>query len=183
LSHEYVYELVRRDKKRGGTLYRRLKRFGRRKQRFGARDDAKEPAASDRIRIDERPAVVDKRSRLGDLEADLIIGHQGSVCVLNVLDRKSRKVALRRLSSKRMNEVRQQEEVALEDFPIRHTLTNDNGTEFNAHKLDEIASLLNNRPRKCLGYLTPNEVHAKESALRTLNKRWRHAFFGFDERL
>jgi IS30 family transposase len=118
-----------------------------------------------------------------------------------------------------MNEVRQQEEVALEDFPIRHTLTNDNGTEFNAHKeltantgvrvffthpycstergsienanglvrhylrkrssfaavtqekLDEIASLLNNRPRKCLGYLTPNEVHAKESALRTLNKR------------
>ena len=37
VSHEYVYALVHRDKKRGGTLHRLLKRFGRRKQRFGAR--------------------------------------------------------------------------------------------------------------------------------------------------
>jgi IS30 family transposase len=139
--------------------------------------------------------------------------------VLSVLDRKSRRIALRRLSSKRMDEVREQEEIALKQFPICHTLTNDNGTEFNGHKelsantgvlvffthpdcstergsienanglvrhylrkrssfadltqekLDEIASLLNNRPRKCLGYLTPNEVHAKETALRTPNRR------------
>ena len=33
-------------------------------------------------------------------------------------------------------------------------------------RLDEIADLLNNRPRKCLGYLTPNEVHLETKSLR-----------------
>lgn len=215
VSHEYVYGLVHRDKKRGGHLYRLLKRFGKRKQRFNEREYPPTPPASDRVSIDERPAVVEKRSRLGDFEADLIIGHKQSGCVLSVIDRKSRRVALRKLSSKRMHEVREQEETALKEFPIRLTLTNDNGKEFYAHKeltanagvqvffthpycstergsienanglvryylpkrssfarvtqqrLDEIALLLNNRPRRCLGYLTPNEVHSKETALRT----------------
>ena len=40
----------------------------------------------------------------------------------------------RRLSSKRNDAVLEQEEIALKEFPIRHTLTNDNGTEFNGHE-------------------------------------------------
>jgi IS30 family transposase len=218
VSHEYVYALIHRDKKRGGRLYRLLKRFGRRKQRFGARDYDATAAPSDRVSIDERPAIVAKRARLGDCEGDLIIGHQHSGCVLSVVDRRSRVAALRHLTSKRMHEVRAELETSLKLLGAR-TLTVDNGKEFYAHKqlaknagvdvffthpycstergsienlnglvryylpkrkrfsrltqkrLDEIAELLNHRPRKCLGYLTPHEVHFKKRPLRTPAQR------------
>jgi IS30 family transposase len=218
VSHEYVYVLVHRDKKRGGTLHRLLKRFGRRKQRFGARAYDGIPAPTDRASIDERPAIVGKRARLGDCEGDLIIGHQQSGCVLSVVDRRSRVAALRRLTSKRMHEVRVELETSLKLLGAR-TLTVDNGKEFYAHKqlaknagvdvffthpycstergsvenlnglvryylpkrksfsrltqkrLDEIVELLNHRPRKCLGYLTPHEVHFKKKRLRTQAQR------------
>jgi IS30 family transposase len=218
VSHEYVYDLVHRDKKRGGGLYRLLKRFGRRKQRFGERAYPP-PAVDDRISIDKRPLVVAKRSRLGDHEADLIVGHKQSGYVLSVIDRKSRAAILRRVGSKRMEEVRAELETALKQLRVARTLTVDNGKEFYAHKklakntgvrvffthpycstergsvenfnglvrhflrkgssfarvtqkrLDDITNLLNHRPRKCLGYLTPHEVHFKKISLRTLTKR------------
>ena len=210
VSHEFVYSLVRRDKKRGGRLYRLLKRFGRRKQRFGARDYGTALAANGRVSIEDRPAIVDKRTRLGDYEADLIVGHQQSGYILSVVDRTSRATVLRRLTSKRMDEVRIQLQAAFETLGVPHTLTVDNGTEFYGHRelaaatgiriffthpyssiergsvenlnglvryylpkrssfaqltqerLDEIAALLNERPRRCLDYLTPNEVHFKQ---------------------
>ena len=64
VSHEYIYALLHRDKKRGGRLYRLLKRFGKRKQRLGDREYA--TPSPGRVGIEERPAIVDERSRLGD---------------------------------------------------------------------------------------------------------------------
>ena len=218
VSYEYVYQLVSRDKKRGGTLYRLLKRFGRRKQRFGPRE-YRTNARPGRVSIEKRPAIVARRARLGDYEADLVIGYRQSGNVVVINDRKSRVVSLRRVQTKRVSEVRPQLEVGIEALGGGHTVTVDNGTEFNGHeeltkntgvrvffchpycstergtventngllryylrkrssfadltqeRLDEIAELLNNRPRKCLGYLTPNEVHFKTKSLRTLSKR------------
>jgi IS30 family transposase len=218
VSHEWVYSFVRRDKKLGGELHHRLRRFGKRKQRFGAREYRAVPPC-DRTCIEKRPRIVERRARLGDYEADLIIGYRQSGNVVVVNDRKSRVVSLRRVQTKRVSEVRPQLEAGLEELGNGHTLTVDRGTEFNGHKqltqntgirvffchpysstergtventnglvryylpkrssfanltqerLDEIAALLNNRPRKCLGYLTPNEVHFKTKPLRTLSKR------------
>ena len=215
VSHEYVYGLVHRDKKRGGRLYRLLKRFGKRKQRFGARDYPASTIPSDRVSIDRRPRIVAKRSRIGDYEADLIVGYRQSGYVLSAIDRKSRITSLRKLTSKRMDEVRSQLELSLNELGTARTLTVDNGKEFYGHKqlsksvgvrvyfthpycssergsienlnglvryylpncssfarltqerLNQIAELLNHRPRKCLGYLTPHEVHFKTKSLRT----------------
>jgi IS30 family transposase len=61
VSHEYVYALVQRDKKRGGKLFRLLTRFGKRKLRLGARSYPIAPVASDRVSIDKRPAIVATR--------------------------------------------------------------------------------------------------------------------------
>ena len=218
VSHEYVYELVYADRQRGGRLYRLLKRFGRRKQRFGERTYLPTPRSLDRVSIDERPAIVDERKRLGDFEADLIVGYRQSGYVLSVIDRVSRAIVLRRLASKCMDEVCAALVIALKELGHALTVTTDNGTEFNAHKeltkllgvsvyfthpycstergsienanglvryylpkrssfarvtqqrLEKIAALLNHRPRKCLGYLTPHEVHFKKASLRTLRR-------------
>lgn len=132
VSHEYVYALLHRDKKRGGRLYRLLKRFGKRKQRLGDRDYTS-PLPSGRVGIEERPAIVDERSRLGDNEGDLIVGYRQSGYVLSVQDRKSRKTVLRKLPTKHMTLVREQVEVALRKLGGGHTLTVDNGKEFYDH--------------------------------------------------
>ena len=214
VSHEYVYSLLHRDKKRGGKLYRLLKRFGRRKQRLGARDYPSLPA-SDRLGIEQRPAIVAERDRLGDCEADLIVGYRQSGYVLSVVDRSSRATVLRKLRTKHMDSVRKQLEVALRQLGGAYTLTVDNGKEFYAHReltrrarvrvffthpycstergsienlnglvryylpkrssfadlsqsrLNEIQKLLNHRPRKCLAYLTPREVHSKKKPIRS----------------
>jgi transposase, IS30 family len=210
VSHEYVYALLHRDKKRGGKLYRLLKRYRKRKRRLSLRDYPKVASAPCRPSIEDRPAIVEKRSRLGDCEADLIIGYRQSGCILSVVDRKSRVAVLRLVRSKRMDVVRRQLEVALRKLGGARTLTVDNGKEFFAYRelelranvrvffthpycsterasienlnglvrhylpkrtsfaqltqtrLNEIEASLNRRPRKCLGYLTPYEVHFKK---------------------
>jgi transposase, IS30 family len=215
ISHEYVYALLQRDRRRGGKLYRLLKRFGKRKQRLAARTYPQPAVATDRVSIDRRPAIVDTRRRLGDCEADLIVGYRQSGYVLSCIDRKSRATVLRKVNTKRMGTVRKQLEVALRKLGGAHTLTVDNGKEFFAHKelqrrthvrvffthpycstergsienlnglvryylpkrscfkqlsqtrLNAIEKLLNHRPRKCLGYLTPHEVHLKKKQIRS----------------
>ena len=210
VSHEYVYALLQRDKKRGGRLYRLLKRFGKRKQRLSARTYATTVVATDRLSINKRPAIVARRQRLGDCEADLIVGYRQSGYVLSYIDRKSRATVLRKVKSKRMDVVREQLETAMRKLGGAHTLTVDNGKEFFGHKqlarntnvrvffthpycstergaienlnglvryylpkrssfhrlsptrLNAIEASLNHRPRKCLGYLTPHEVHFKK---------------------
>jgi transposase, IS30 family len=217
VSHEYVYALLHRDKKRGGRLYRLLKRFGKRKQRLADRDYT--TPLPERVGIEARPAIVDERSRLGDCEGDLIVGYRQSGYVLSVLDRKSRKTVLRKLRTKHMERVREQVEVALRKLGGGHTLTLDNGKEFYDHRrlaeatgvkvyfthpysstergsienlnglvryylpkrtsfakltqrhLNKLEKLLNHRPRKCLGYLTPHEVHSKTWPLRLRSER------------
>lgn len=78
--HETIYQHILADKKAGGQLYRQLrhqnktyrKRYGSPRNRSGI---------PNRVDIDERPEIVNQRQRLGDWEADTIIGkqHQGDL--------------------------------------------------------------------------------------------------------
>jgi transposase, IS30 family len=134
VSHEYVYLLVKADKKRGGFLYRRLKRFRKRKQRFGNRSYPLASNIPGRVGIEKRPAIVAKRKRLGDLEADLIQGYRHSGNILTVVDRKSKFVLLRKIKTKRATTVRKQLNRVLDRVNHRQTLTLDNGSEFAQHR-------------------------------------------------
>lgn len=42
------------------------------------------------ISIDERPAIVDKKTRLGDWEADLVVGAKGQGAIVTLAERRSR---------------------------------------------------------------------------------------------
>ncbi|MGN6984455.1 IS30 family transposase, partial [Neisseria sp. P0008.S010] len=73
LHHSTVYRYLRQDKSNGGTLWQHLgicskpyrKRYGR------TRTGSKVP---NRVGIENRPAIVDRKTRIGDWEADTIIG-------------------------------------------------------------------------------------------------------------
>jgi IS30 family transposase len=132
VSHEYVYRLLILDRKRGGSLYRLLKRHGRRKQRLNER--AYGLNIPNRKTLEKRPKIVQKRNRLGDLEADLIQGYCHSGYILTIIDRKSRFVILRKLRRKKKTLVRIQIERAMRKLGAAKTLTVDNGTEFCDHE-------------------------------------------------
>ncbi|MEK6580627.1 MAG: hypothetical protein AABZ55_15495 [Bdellovibrionota bacterium] len=62
ISHEFVYQLIIANRKRGGTLYRLLKRFGKRKQRLARRVYG--APIPNHAGIEERPPEPNNRVRL-----------------------------------------------------------------------------------------------------------------------
>ncbi len=92
VSHEIIYRHVWRDKRNGGQLWRNLRRRARRYQKRG--NDGKTSRGRIPGRIDLRPAVVDRRSRIGDWEGDTIIGANSKGAIVSMVERKSRKTRL-----------------------------------------------------------------------------------------
>lgn len=139
LSHETIYLYVYRDKQKGGELYRHLRRRHRYRKRIHkyCKRGFKEP----RRPISERPPVVDERSRIGDWEADTIIGAGRRQAIVSLVERKSLYCLLEKVSTKSAEAVR--DAIRQKLLPIKNlviTMTSDNGTEFALHK--EIADSL-----------------------------------------
>jgi len=206
ISHECIYQFILEDKKTGGTLYKHLRHSGRkRKKRYGSVD--RRGQIKNRVFIDERPKIVDKKLRLGDWEGDTIIGKKQQKAIVTLVDRASKKTLIGKVATKHSNIV---SDIIINLIsPIKditHTITFDNGKEFSDHeniakklgadiyfahpyhswerglnentnglirqyikkgssfdgisdeKIIFIQDRLNNRPRKILGYRTPNEV-------------------------
>ncbi len=87
ISAESIYRLILKDKATDGSLYQYLRHQGKKyRKRYGKRL----PRAHPQSDISDRPSIVDSRSRIGDWEADCVIGkgHQGVFATL--AERKSR---------------------------------------------------------------------------------------------
>ncbi|MDH3503412.1 MAG: IS30 family transposase [Nitrospirota bacterium] len=84
-----VYRFVLKEKQQGGQLYRGLRHQAKpRRQRYGAKDYR--GTIPGRVDIADRPAGVDTRSRVGDWEADLIIGKDHHGAIVTLAERRSR---------------------------------------------------------------------------------------------
>ena len=102
----------------------------RRKRGTKIREKAREQAK--KRRIDERPTVVERRSRLGDWEGDTILGRDKRVRIVTFVDRRSGYLIAYILPKMRAELLTS---LALERFrripqKKRKTLTLDNGVEF-----------------------------------------------------
>jgi len=77
-----IYNFIREDKANGGNLHTNL-RHKKYKQRTGSPDTRGQ--ICNRVSIEERPVIVDKKVRLGDWEADTVIGkgHKGVLVTLS----------------------------------------------------------------------------------------------------
>jgi len=137
ISHEWIYQHIYRDKRKGGTLWGHLRCRKKRKKRYGSYD--KRGQIPNRTSIDERPQVVEDRSRLGDWEADTIIGKGKKGAIVTLVDRKSRYLRMGLVSQRTKEAVKEKIISLLADFPV-HTITCDNGKEFTSH--EEIANVL-----------------------------------------
>lgn len=133
LSTETIYQYVYKDQKRGGELYLHL-RFSHKKRRKRLKNREKRNKIADKTMIDDRPQIVEQKTRLGDYEGDTIIGkgHQG--CAVTLVDRVSKYTLIEPVSNKTANLVEQAVVKLLKNSPITpHTITFDNGTEFANH--------------------------------------------------
>ena len=134
VSYETIYKHIKRDKKNGGILYTHLrhrgKKYNKRSNGFSGRG-----YIPDRIDIEQRPAIVEEKSRLGDWELDTIIGANHKRAIVSIVDRASKFTKLVKVSRKTSEEVSQAIISALD--PVRSfvlSLTADNGKEFAGHR-------------------------------------------------
>jgi IS30 family transposase len=85
--------------------------------------------------IDKRPKVVDKKSRIGDLEIDTVIGKNHVGALVTIVDRKSKFTLIKKVKSKQAKEVTNALiEMLTPIAPVVQTITSDNGKEFAYHK-------------------------------------------------
>jgi IS30 family transposase len=138
ISHEWIYHHVREDKQQGGKLYEHLRRPKKYRNHVGNGDQRGQ--IPNRTSIEERPKVVEKRERIGDWEADTIIGrgHQGAIVTL--VERRSRFLRMGFVKKRTKDSVKETMIRLLSGYPV-HTITCDNGKEFAAH--EEVAEALN----------------------------------------
>jgi IS30 family transposase len=134
VSVKRIYQHIWENKKTQGDLHTHLRRQGRRYRKRGASKDSR-GIIKGSVRIDKRPVVVEKRSRFGDLEVDLIIGKNHNQAILTINDRASGMLKMRKIPSKQASVVTQGITTLLEDWkPYLYTITADNGKEFAGHQ-------------------------------------------------
>ncbi len=123
------------------TIYRYLKSpYGKLigikwKKRIKPKKSRKVTKLKDRVFIDKRPKIIEKRGRVGDLEADFIVsGRTGKGVLLTAVDRKLRVKFLELITEVSIDEVHSAFERIKKRFPEMKTLTLDNDLLFKMHK-------------------------------------------------
>ena len=215
VSHEWIYQHILADKLMGGTLYQHLRCQKKRRKRYGGYD--RRGQLPNRVSIEQRPAIVEQRQRLGDWEVDTIVGKRHHQAIVTLIERKSRFALLRKVEQRTADQVGNTVIDLLKPVADHlHTITADNGKEFAEHEkvarelkvdfffaypyaawergsnenmnglirqyiskkrdfmsVDEkdvefVMDRLNNRPRKCLDFMSPFEILFDQSvALRS----------------
>lgn len=147
ISHEAVYQFVYAQIHRGGNggvkpgkedLRPYLRRKQKRRQHQGSRKGTRIFKANGPS-IDERPGIVELRSRLGDWEGDTVESRNHAPGVNTLLERKSGLFLVTKVRDKTSEETRVAIVSRLKHFPA-HTLTLDNGSENRAWEALEAAT-------------------------------------------
>jgi len=132
VSHEWIYQHIYADKETGGDLHTFLRCQKKRKKRYGSND--RRGKIPNRIGIDQRPDIVNKKTRIGDWEGDTIIGRGHKGAIVSLVERKSKYTLLEKVAGKKAGLVADAEIRLLTPFKDKvHTITKDNGLEFCDH--------------------------------------------------
>lgn len=139
MSHETIYRWIWKDKRCEGSLWRHLRGARKRRRKRYGRYDSRGRLAGKKP-IEQRPAVVASRGRIGDWEIDTLHG-RGKACVVTVVERKTGLVRIGPIqrATKELTLARTVELLWEERQRVK-TITADNGTEF--HNYREMENIL-----------------------------------------
>ena len=140
VSHETIYKWIWECKHSNHKkhrpykkLYIHLRHTGRRQKRKNTKDNR--GVITGRVPISERPKVVELRTRIGDIEVDLMMGSNHKSALLVMTDRTTLITMLEKLQSKNADEIYEKMNKRLTNFNSCwvKTITFDNGKEFAYH--------------------------------------------------
>ncbi|WP_240923598.1 IS30 family transposase, partial [Psychromonas sp. SA13A] len=135
ISDETIYQHICSNKRSGGQLFQYLRRKGKAYQARNKDKQAGRGFIKNRVSIDERPNIVDTRSRVGDWEIDLVIGKGHSGALVTIVERKTRFTVSTRIDDKSAKTVTAATLALLKPFKNAVlTITADNGKEFAYHE-------------------------------------------------
>lgn len=136
ISHETIYKFIWNDQKSGGDLYknlrRRAKKYNKRSSKTGGRG-----LIPNRVDIDQRPIIVEKKERFGDFELDTIVGANHKGAIVTIVDRASKYAYLTlvpQATAENIRAVMSQRLNLLSQKSLIQTYTADNGKEFASHE-------------------------------------------------
>jgi len=119
--------------RRGGSLWTYLRCQKARKKRYGTTEHR--GSIPNQKGIDERSSVVETRSRIGDWEADTIIGKHHKQALVSLTERETGVALIHKVERKTADAVGTAIIQLLKPYKLKvHTLTSDNGKEFTDHE-------------------------------------------------
>lgn len=122
-----------------GRLLERHLRYKGRKRKRGKRPKVSQ--LKNRVFIDERPKIVEKKQRFGDWEGDFIVsGKSGKGMLIVLYERKAIYTVIKRILSRRCNVVNRYIKEITGGFVCFNSLTIDNDISFRKH--EELSELL-----------------------------------------
>lgn len=133
ISHEAIYQYVYANRQ---DLIGYLVRHNKKRKHRGYSRKHKKSHIPNRVFIEERPAIVAKRERVGDWEADTVVSRKSKAALQVLGDRSSRLVIIRKIKRTTSAAVRKVIQETLGAYPldIRQTITYDNGHENVEHE-------------------------------------------------
>ncbi len=132
ISYVTLYRYIHIDKLHNGILYTHLRHKGKRRAKYNSK---RKNRIKNRVSIDKRPSIVDDKLRIGDFEADTIIGKGRQGAIVTLVDRKSMYTKISLPVSKKSHIVASEMVRLLAPYKRKvHAITTDNGLEFAQHQ-------------------------------------------------
>jgi len=133
VSHERTYQYLRQDKAAGGVKYKNLRHHLKHRKRPVS---GKKIVIKDKVSIDLRPDVVNKKQRFGDWEIDTIVGKENKGAIITIVERKTNFLMMKKLVTGKNAKALSKAliDMLLPYKSFIHSITSDNGTEFADHK-------------------------------------------------
>ena len=131
--YKYTYE-----KRKDLVKYLRCQK-GKYRHRYGTRIREKQREALKKRRIDERPDIINQRTRIGDWEGDTIIGKDRKPAILTHVERKSGLIFGDKMERATAETTRQKTVKRFKRISRnkKYTITYDNGSIFSEHDTTE----------------------------------------------
>jgi len=139
VSHECMYKFIwqcKHTNKRKNVEYKSLYKYlkhGKRRRKRGNYKDTR-GLIPNRVSIENRPKIVEKRKRFGDVEVDLVMGKKHQSALLVMVDRATLLTTIDKLKGKNSASITKKIIQRMKKLPALKTMTFDNDQAFSQHE-------------------------------------------------